>query len=65
MCTYEQALWDGPISSGYTLNEAIITFPGGSLMCHLFSTSFGYPSGYPGEVIVPVGAVRVVTGPVE
>ena len=36
--------------------------PGGSWMSQPISTSFGYFSGYPGEVIMPLEPVSVVPG---
>ena len=43
------------------VNVTSIEFPGGSCISHSNSLSFGYFSGYPGEVIVPFGAVNIGT----
>ena len=47
------------------VNVTSIKFPGGSWMSQEDSLLFGYLSGYPGEVMIPLGAVNVVFTPVN
>lgn len=49
-------------SSSKLENVTSMNCPGGSWMSQLDSISFGYLSGNPGEVIVPLGAVSVSIG---
>ena len=47
------------------VNVTSIEFPGGNWISQADSLFFGYSSGYPGEVIIPLGAVNFVIGAVN